>query len=106
MTNPGRTEAFITLNAIRYRMDGILLLVIVIIAAVLIGWLIVKSLWKLILNAIVGLIILFAVNYFQVMSVAGRPEIPINWITVLICAFGGVFGAALLIILDIFGITL
>ncbi len=87
-------------------MDGILILVVVIIAAVLIGYFIIKSLAKMIINAIFGLIILFIVNYFHLMAISGRPDIPIDWITVLICAFGGVFGAALLIILDLLGVTL
>jgi FtsH-binding integral membrane protein len=87
-------------------MDGVLILVIVVIAAVLIGYLIVKSIGKMIINAVIGLVVLFVVNFFHLMGLAGRPDIGIDWITVLICAFGGVFGAALLIILDLVGITL
>ncbi len=87
-------------------MDGILLLVVVIIVAVLVGYFIVKSLVKMIINAVFGLIVLFIVNYFHLMALSGRPDIPIDWVTVLICAFGGVFGAALLIILDLLGVTL
>ncbi len=88
-----------------YRMDGILLLVIVIIAAVLVFFLLIRALKWMIINAIIGLIVLFIVDYFHLMALAGRPDIGIDWVTVLICAFGGIFGAALLIILDLFGIT-
>ncbi len=53
----------------------------------------------LIVNAIVGLVLLFLTNL--VIS----PPIPINLITVLICALGGVVGWLIILILHILGVA-
>ncbi len=37
---------------------------------------------------------------------AGRPDIPINIITVLVCAIGGVFGVIITLVLHLLGIPL
>ena len=57
------------------------------------------SLAGLAVNAIVGVVLLFLTNL--VLS----PPIPINLITVLICAIGGVLGWLIIIILHILGIA-
>lgn len=85
---------------------GILFLILVIVAVAAVGYFIVKNVVKLIINGILGLIVLAIVNYLHVMSWVGKPDISINWITVLICALGGVPGALLLIILSLLGYTL
>jgi hypothetical protein len=40
------------------------------------------------------------------MHLVGRPDIPINLITVLICAVGGVFGVLVTVVLHLLGISL
>ncbi|MBA3615674.1 MAG: pro-sigmaK processing inhibitor BofA family protein [Rubrobacteraceae bacterium] len=50
-------------------------------------------------NTIVGLILLFLTNLFL------ADDIPINIITVLICAILGVFGWALVLIFHLLGIA-
>lgn len=60
---------------------------------------------KLLANAAAGLIILLFVNWFNLLSLVGVPGIPITWASVLICAFGGIPGAVILILLAIAGIT-
>ncbi|HZB84177.1 MAG TPA: pro-sigmaK processing inhibitor BofA family protein [Rubrobacteraceae bacterium] len=57
------------------------------------------SLAGLAVNAIVGVVLLFLTNL--VLS----PPIPINLITVLICAIGGVLGWLIILILHILGIA-
>jgi hypothetical protein len=57
------------------------------------------SLTGLAVNAVVGLVLLFLTNL--VLS----PPIPINLITILICAIGGVFGWLIILILHILGIA-
>jgi hypothetical protein len=57
------------------------------------------SLVGLAVNAVVGLILLFLTNL--VLS----PPIPINLLTILICAIGGVVGWLVILILHILGIA-
>lgn len=57
------------------------------------------------INAIIGLIILFIVNFFHLMQFAGKHDIGFDWITIIICALAGLPGAILLIILSLVGIT-
>ena len=58
-----------------------------------------RLLGRLIANAIVGLILLFLTNLFL------SDEVPINLITVIICAVGGVAGWVVIVILHLFGIA-
>jgi hypothetical protein len=60
-----------------------------------------KDLVKIVINSILGILILFGVNYFHLMEPLGRPDIPINIITVLLCILGGIPGAFLTIILHL-----
>jgi inhibitor of the pro-sigma K processing machinery len=60
----------------------------------------------LLINAIVGLLALFLINLFGVMSWFGAPDIPITAATVIVCAFGGLPGALLLVALALAGITI
>ncbi len=57
------------------------------------------SLSGLVINGIVGVILLFLTNL--VLS----PPIPINLLTVLICAIGGVLGWLVILILHILGVA-
>lgn len=85
---------------------GIALLILVIIIFLAVAFYVVKNISHLVINAIIGLITLFIVNFFHLMQYAGRPDIGFDWITVIICALAGFPGAVLLIILDLVGITL
>lgn len=53
----------------------------------------------LIINGIIGVVLLFLTNL--VLS----PPIPINIVTVLICAIGGVLGWLIILILHILGVA-
>ncbi|GLI47192.1 pro-sigmaK processing inhibitor BofA family protein [Methanoculleus bourgensis] len=66
----------------------------------------VKSVTTLIINAVVGVVLLWVINLLNLMSIFGRPDIPINLITVLICAIGGVFGVLITVVLHLLGIPL
>jgi hypothetical protein len=83
---------------------GILILVIIIFLAI--AFFVIKNVLHLVINAVVGLVTLFIVNYFHLMQYVGKPDIGFTWITVLICAIAGFPGAILLIILSLLGITL
>ena len=50
----------------------------------------------LIVNSILGLIILFAANVLFGLKIA------YSWLNILICAIGGVIGAVIVIILNLF----
>jgi SigmaK-factor processing regulatory protein BofA len=86
--------------------SGITLLILVLVVAAVIGFFVVKNIVKLIVNSILGLVLLFFVNYFHMLGWVGKPDIPITAVTFLICLFGGVPGALLLILLQLLGVTL
>ncbi len=73
---------------------GLVLLVIVLIFG---AFLILRSLKNFVVNAIVGLVILFLANH-----VAGL-NIGYDWLVILICGIGGVLGAILVILLHFLG---
>ena len=66
-------------------LTGLLALILVVIIAVVL-YKVVKSVAGLIINAVVGVILLWLINLLNLMQLFGRPDIPINIITVLICA--------------------
>ncbi|MCX6669253.1 MAG: pro-sigmaK processing inhibitor BofA family protein [Methanothrix sp.] len=69
---------------------GLIILLIVIVFG---AFLILKSIKNFIINAVVGLVILFIAN-----SIAGM-GIGYSWLVILICGIGGVLGAFLVILL-------
>ena len=85
---------------------GYAILILVIIIFLAIAFLVIKNIAHLVINAIVGLVTLFIVNFFHLMQYAGKPDIGYDWITVVICALAGFPGAVLLIILGLLGIAL
>jgi inhibitor of the pro-sigma K processing machinery len=85
---------------------GTAILIMVIIIFLAVAFFVVKNIGRLVINAIVGLVTLFIVNFFHLMQYAGKPDIGYTWITVIICALAGLPGAILLIILGLLGITL
>ena len=60
----------------------------------------------LLVNAVVGVIVLFVLNLFHVMSLAGASDLPIDWITVLVSAIGGLVGVIIIVVLHLAGIAL
>lgn len=88
-------------------MDIYNLLVLIVIAIIIIGVLfyILKNIWILIINSILGLAILFMVNYFHLLGYLGKPDIAITPVSVIICALGGIPGALILILLGLAGIN-
>lgn len=81
---------------------GILLALLV---ALLIFFFVRKGI-ALVINALVGVVILFLINLFNVMALFGRPDIPIDIITVLISALGGIVGVIIVVILHLLGVPL
>jgi SigmaK-factor processing regulatory protein BofA len=80
-------------------LDFAFLALIVLIIAVIFGiFLILRSLRGFIINAIIGLLILFLGN-----SLIGL-NIGYSWLVILICGFGGAVGALFVIVFHIFGL--
>ena len=65
-----------------------------------------KNLIVLVVNAIVGVIVLFLLNLFHFMSLFGASDLPIDWITILVSAIGGLVGVIIVIILHLAGVVL
>ncbi|MGD0079188.1 MAG: pro-sigmaK processing inhibitor BofA family protein [Methanoregula sp.] len=86
-------------------MTDILLAIVLIIAVIAIAWYLVKKLAVLAINAVLGLICLFIVNFFHIMQWIGKPDLGYTLATVIICAVGGLPGVLILILLNMFGIT-
>jgi len=86
-------------------MTDILLAIVLIIAVIAIAWYLVKKLAVLAINAILGLICLFIVNFFHIMQWIGKPDLGYTLATMIICAVGGLPGVLILILLNMFGIT-
>jgi hypothetical protein len=72
-------------------METIILIVLVVLVVLL---LISRSrtVWGLIVNGVIGLILLFLTNLFL------ENDIPINLVTILICAIGGVLGWLIILV--------
>jgi len=81
--------------------DLALVLAGVLIAAVLIF--IVKDIVKILINSVIGLVILFSVNYFDLMGYVGKPDIEYSLVNLVLCALGGVPGTLIVIIMQLLG---
>ena len=86
-------------------MSSILITLAIVIAVIGIGYYLVKKIAVLFINAILGLVLLFIINYFQIMSWMGRPDLGYDIPALVISAVAGVPGVAILVLLSIFGIT-
>ena len=73
----------------------VLLIVVGLFLAVLLISRGIRLLWALLINAIAGLILIFLTNLFL------SPPIPINILTILITAIGGVAGWLIILILHL-----
>ena len=56
-------------------------------------------LWALLINTIIGVVLIFLTNLFL------SPPIPINLLTILISAIGGVIGWLFILILHLLGVA-
>jgi len=54
---------------------------------------------RLIANAIVGLVLLFVTNLFL------SDDLPVNLVTLVICAVGGVLGWLVIVVLHLLGVA-
>ena len=87
-------------------MSSVLVAAIIIIAILVIAYYLVKKISLLIVNAVLGLLFLFCLNFLHVMEWMGKPDLGYSLATVLICAIGGLPGVLVLVLLDILGITI
>lgn len=77
-------------------------LIVLIVLVVLVALLVLsrsRTIWGLIINGIVGVILLFLTNLFL------EDDILINLIAILICAVGGVVGWLVILVLHLLGIA-
>ena len=84
--------------------SGFLIIVAVVVAIVL--YYLLEDVISLVVNAVVGVIVLFLLNLFHIMSLFGASDIPIDWITVLVSAIGGLVGVVIVVILHLAGVAL
>ena len=87
-------------------MTNILVALILVIAIIAIVWYLVKKLTILLVNAVLGLICLFLINFLHIMQWMGKPDLGYGITTILICAIGGLPGVLILMLLNILGITI
>lgn len=80
-------------------MEPIVLIILVVLVLLVVLGRGTGSLSGLIINGIVGVVLLFLTNLVL------QPPIPINVLTVLVCAIGGVVGWLIILILHILGIA-
>ena len=82
--------------------DTIITVIIAILIAVVI-WFFLKNITKLLINSVIGIVLLLAFNFFNIL---GMGDIPLSIGSILVCAFGGLPGFVLLVLLNAFGITI
>jgi len=86
-------------------MSSVLITIALIIIVIAIAYYLVKKFAVLLVNAVLGLILLFIVNFFHIMSWLGKTDLGYSIPTLIISAIGGVPGVAILMLLSIFGVT-
>jgi inhibitor of the pro-sigma K processing machinery len=87
-------------------MSALLIAILIVVAIVAIVYYLAKKFVVLVVNAVLGIILLFLLNFLHVMQWMGKPDLGYDIATVLISAIGGLPGVCILVLLDIFGITL
>ena len=80
-------------------MESIILIVLVVLVALILLGRGPGSLSGLIVNGIVGVVLLFVTNLFL------ADDLPINQLTLIICALGGVAGWLIILVLHVLGIA-
>ena len=86
-------------------MTALLAVVVTILAAIAVAtvlYFVLKRSTMLLLNSVVGVVVLFALNWLHVFS----PEVPITLGSVLVCAFGGLPGVVALVALHLLGLDI
>jgi hypothetical protein len=103
-----RTKVLIGKSIVSLTMDILASAVVIIlaIAVAIIIYYLLEDVLTLVVNAIVGVIVLFLLNLFHVMSLFGASDLPIDWITVLVSAIGGLVGVVIVVILHLAGVVL
>jgi inhibitor of the pro-sigma K processing machinery len=86
-------------------MTDVLVSLLLVIAIIAVVYFLVKKFSVLVINAILGLIALFLLNFLHVMQWMGKPDLGYSIATVIICSVGGLPGICVLVLLDILGIT-
>ncbi|MCL7413520.1 MAG: pro-sigmaK processing inhibitor BofA family protein [ANME-2 cluster archaeon] len=84
--------------------NGLAILVVAI-AAFIAVYYVLKVIKYLVVNSVVGLILLFISNFLINMLGLGF-SVDINWVSVMICALGGIPGVIIVILLGFFNIPL
>ena len=87
-------------------MSVILVTILLVVAIVAIAYYLVKKFTLLLVNAVLGLILLFVLNFLHVMEWVGKPDLGYSLATILICAVGGLPGVLILVLLNLLGITI
>jgi inhibitor of the pro-sigma K processing machinery len=87
-------------------MSALLVTIMIIVAVIAIAYYLVKKFSVLLINAILGLILLFILNFFHMMNWVGKPDLGYSLATLLICAVGGLPGVVILVLLSILGINI
>ena len=90
----------------RKKMSDVLVTLLLVVAIIAIVYFLVKKFSVLVINAIVGLIVLFILNFLHVMQWVGKPDLGYSIATIIICAVGGLPGICILVLLNILGITI
>ena len=80
-------------------MEWVVLLVVVGLLGAMLILTGIRFLWALLINAIIGVVLIFLTNLFL------SPPIPINLITILISAIGGVIGWLFILVLHLLGVA-
>jgi hypothetical protein len=87
-------------------MSDILVAIILVVVIVGIVWFLLKKISALVVNAILGIICLFLLNFLHVMQWMGKPDLGWGLATVLVSLIGGLPGVLILVLLNILGITI
>jgi inhibitor of the pro-sigma K processing machinery len=87
-------------------MTDILVAIILVVAIVAIVWYLLKQITALVINAVLGIICLFLINFLHVMQWMGKPDLGYSLATVLICCIGGLPGVGILVLLSILGFSI
>jgi uncharacterized MnhB-related membrane protein len=84
---------------IEWRLVEFIVLILVVVVALLLLTRGGRYLGQLIVNGIIGVVLLFLTNLVL------ADDIPINLLTVLICAIGGVIGWLIILVLNLLGVA-
>jgi hypothetical protein len=102
------TKVLIGKPGVSLTMDilGSLVVISLAIVVAIVIYYVLEDILTLVVNAVVGVIVLFLLNLFHVMSLVGASDLPIDWITVLVSAIGGLVGVIIIVVLHLAGVVL